>query len=103
MSGTDWLINVGLGVAGGIVGGLACGSSSSDPNVNALAGASCGAAFSTLLPFLISSRTVEYTCAEGYGDHRGSGRLDYMPPRQGYRVAPSQEGAPAEAPPTQTP
>lgn len=105
LSGTDWLINAGLGIAGGIVGGLACGNSSSDPYLNTAASVSCGAAFSTLLPFLISSRTVEYSCAEGSGggDNRGSGRLDYMPPRQGYRVAPQQEGAPAEAPPAQTP
>ncbi|ATB44352.1 hypothetical protein CYFUS_009839 [Cystobacter fuscus] len=104
LSGTDWLINAGLGIAGGIVGGLVCGGSSNDPYLNTLASASCAAGFSTLVPFLISSRTVEYTCAEGYGgDNRGSGRLDYMPPRQGYRVAPQQEGAPAEAPPAQTP
>jgi hypothetical protein len=105
MSGTDWLINAGLGIAGGIVGGLACGGATNDPNVNFVASASCSLGFSTLVPFLISSRTVEYSCAEGYGggDNRGGGRLDYMPPRQGYRVAPQQEGAPAEAPPAQTP
>ena len=106
LSGTDWLINVGLGLAGGIVGGLACGGgANTDPVAAAVASSSCAAAFGTLVPFMIGSRTVEYTCAEGYGggDNRGSGRLDYMPPRQGYRVAPSQEGAPAEAPPAPTP
>ncbi|OJH36512.1 hypothetical protein BON30_32665 [Cystobacter ferrugineus] len=105
LSGTDWLINAGLTVAGGIAGGLTCGrAAAANPNDDTGAflfvGAACAAAFSALVPFMISSRTVEYTCAAGDDGGRG-GRLDFMPPRQGYRMAPSQEESapvPAEAP-----
>jgi hypothetical protein len=95
MSATDWLINVGLGVAGGLVGGFACAQGSTDPEVLAVASTSCGAAFSTLVPFLIGSRTVEYTCAEGPESP------NFMPSRRGdFRpeAAPGQDGAPPPAP-----
>jgi hypothetical protein len=80
LSGTDWLINVGLSVAGGIAGSLACGG---DPSAQV----SCASAGATLLPFLLSSRTVEYTCAAGPVEDRPA----YMPP-------PSGNMAPAPAP-----
>ncbi|AKI98689.1 hypothetical protein ATI61_10685 [Archangium gephyra] len=81
LSGTDWLINVGLSVAGGIAGSLACANS--DYGVQL----SCTSAGATLVPFLLSSRTVEYTCAAG----PVSDRPAYLPP-------PSSNMAPAPAP-----
>jgi hypothetical protein len=81
LSGTDWLINLGLGVAGGIAGSLACANSDYGTQI------SCGLAGTTLLPFLLSSRTVEYTCAAG----PVSDRPAYLPP-------PSNNMAPAPAP-----
>src|SRR5689334_14546665 len=60
LSGTDWLINVGLSVAGGIAGSLACSG-----NGDLAAQSYCATAGATLVPFLLSSRTVEYTCAAG--------------------------------------
>jgi hypothetical protein len=59
LSGADWLIDLGLSVAGGIAGSLAC--SNSEPALRS----SCGAAGATLFPILLSSRTVEYKCAAG--------------------------------------
>jgi hypothetical protein len=104
LSGTDWLINVGLGLAGGLVGAAACSSGpNTDPLLALAASSTCATVGSGLATFLLGSRTVEYTCAEG------PGRMDYMPPRQGYRgPPPPQEGyapppPPAEAPPAQTP
>lgn len=99
MSGTDWLINAGLGLAGGIVGGVACGGlagGNSDPLAGLAVSASCATAFSAAVPFLIGSRTVTYTCAEG------PNHMDYMPPRQGgYRPegVPPQQQQPGYAPP----
>ncbi|WNG51834.1 hypothetical protein F0U60_52795 [Archangium minus] len=78
MSGTDWLINVGLGVAGGIAGSLACGNSDAE------ARAYCASAGAALLPFFLSSRTVEYTCAPGSATAE---RPAWMPPATG-NVAP---------------
>ncbi|HEX5748549.1 MAG TPA: hypothetical protein VFZ09_20080 [Archangium sp.] len=82
LSGTDWLINVGLSVAGGIAGSLAC-ANTGDP----VAQFSCATAGASLVPFLLSSRTVEYTCAAG----PVSDRPAYMPP-------PTNNMAPAPAP-----
>lgn len=79
LSATDWLIDIGLGAAGGLIGGVAC-SGTSDP----LALSSCISAGAALVPFLVSSRTVEYACAAGDGGGGG----DFRPPRH-----------PASAPP----
>ena len=75
LSGTDWLINVGLGLAGGLVGTAACGNDISDPTQAAAARTTCAVAFSSLVPFLIGSRTVEYSCA-------GAPRQEYVQPPQ---------------------
>lgn len=94
MSGTDWLINVGLAVAGGIGGSLACGSSSSALE-DATARVSCASLGSVLVPFLLSSRTVQYTCAAA----PASDRPAYMPPPTNNMMpAPAPEPAPAPAP-----
>lgn len=86
LSGTDWLINVGMSVAGGIAGTLACGNGTNDGSDYA-ARFSCASLGASLLPFLLSSRTVEYTCAAA----PVSDRPAYMPP-------PSNNMAPAPAP-----
>ncbi|KFA90864.1 hypothetical protein [Archangium violaceum] len=82
LSGTDWLINVGLSVAGGIAGTLAC-ANTGDP----YAQIGCGTTGAALVPFLLSSRTVEFTCAAA----PVSDRPAYLPP-------PSNNMAPAPAP-----
>ena len=88
LSATDWLINAGLTLAGGIAGTLACGGSGSGSLQQSFAFFYCGSIGMGLVPFLLSSRTVEYTCAEGpaYND-----RPAYMPP-------PTRNMAPAPAP-----
>lgn len=83
LSGTDWLINVGLSVAGGIGGALACGTGSYDLN-DIQARTYCATAGSMLVPFLLSSRTVEYTCAAA----PVSDRPAYMPPPTNNRAPP---------------
>ena len=91
LSGTDWLIGAGLSVAGGIVGTLACsGYGGSGSLEQSFAAVYCGSIGASLVPFLLSSRTVEYTCAQGpaYND-----RPAYMPPPTGNRAP-----APAPAP-----
>lgn len=102
LSGTDWLINVGLSIAGGLVGGAVCGAGAASSTngdaaaASAIGGSICATGFATLVPFLIGSRTVNYTCAEGAG--RGGGQ-DFMP-RQGYRAPPpSPEGSAPPPPP----
>ena len=57
MSGTDILINVGLTVLGGLAGSAAC-----DPDAEPAAYASCVNSLALLVPFLFSTRTVEYSC-----------------------------------------
>lgn len=59
MSGTDVAINVGLAIAGSIAGTSMCRADGS-----ATAYSACVSSYSTLVPFLFSSRTVEYTCAQ---------------------------------------
>ncbi|QRK11423.1 hypothetical protein JQX13_15910 [Archangium violaceum] len=78
MSATDWLINAGLGVAGGIAGSLACGGADAE------ARAYCASAGAALVPFLLSSRTVEYICVP---DGSTAERPAWMPPATG-NVAP---------------
>lgn len=53
----DVLINVGLAVAGSVAGIALCsGESQGDRNT-------CGSAGAALVPFLIGSRTTQFTCA----------------------------------------
>jgi hypothetical protein len=72
LSGTDWLIAVGLSLAGGVGGALAC-ANGNDPAVQS----SCAAVGAQLIPFLLSSRTVEYACAQGPS---ADARPNWMPP-----------------------
>ena len=85
LSGTDWLINVGLAVAGGVIGSAACGNDTTNTYESSAAKVSCATAFSALVPFMLGSRTVEYSCA-------APERPEYMPP-------PAQNYAPPQAPP----
>ncbi|MET0404936.1 MAG: hypothetical protein ABW123_21145 [Cystobacter sp.] len=96
LAGTDWLINVGLGLAGGIVGSLACGNGNVSPEEALFAKTTCSSAGATLVPFLFSSRTVSYSCAEGGG--RGGGQ-DFMPRQGGYRAPPPPPQGNAPLPP----
>jgi len=68
LSGTDWLINIGLGVAGAFAGAAIC-KDESDERVS-----SCAATGATLIPFLLGSRTVKYTCVP-----EARGQQDFMP------------------------
>lgn len=86
LSGTDWLINVGLAVVGGIGGSLACGTGTNDLD-DVSARTSCGTIGFMLVPFLLSSRTVEYSCAAA----PESDRPAYLPP-------PTNNMAPPPAP-----
>ena len=87
MSGVDFLINIGLTVAGGVAGALACSNSGDLVRIG------CASGGSLLVPFLLSSRTVEYTCAVGAPTAE---RPAWMPPATGNAAAPA---APApEAP-----
>lgn len=88
MSGTDWLINVGLTVAGGIAGAMACQG-------DELAQSGCATLGASLVPFLLSSRTVEYTCAAG-----APAGQPWMPQQQNnMQPPPPQQPAPAPAAP----
>jgi hypothetical protein len=59
LAGFDILINIGLAIAGGVAGTLACSGSSDETR------AGCTSAGAGLAPFLIASRTVRYSCAGG--------------------------------------
>lgn len=65
----DILINIGLSAAGGIAGGFACGA-----QTDAGARASCIAGFTSVVPFLLGSRTVSYSC-----NARGGGEVSAVP------------------------
>lgn len=54
MAGMDILINIGLSVGGYIAGSVGCSGDQAG---------TCASALSTLVPFLIGSRTVRYTCS----------------------------------------
>ncbi len=95
LSGTDWLINVGLSVAGGFAGGLACAKNTNDSLIPQTTCAVLGAA---LMPFMLASRTVEYSCAQGPSSNA---RPDWMPPAQGSAQSPVST-AQAETAPTST-
>lgn len=88
MSGTDWLINVGLTVAGGIAGTLACA------NTDTATQGTCASAGATLVPFLLSSRTVEYTCAAG---GPAGQQQPWMPQQQNNPQPPPAPSAPPSA------
>ncbi len=60
MAGMDILINIGLGIVGGAAGVAIC-----DEDASAETYGSCVSGVSTLVPFLLSSRTVSYRCARG--------------------------------------
>jgi hypothetical protein len=66
-SAVDVLIYLGLAVAGGLGGAVACSSG------DATAQASCASVGSSLVPFLIASRTVSYQCV---GSERTTQSLD---------------------------
>ena len=85
LSGTDFLINLGLGVVGGFAGSLACANSDD------VTRAYCATGGAWLVPFLLSSRTVEYACAAG-----GPERPAWMPPAGN---APAAPAAPAPSAP----
>jgi hypothetical protein len=79
LGATDWFINAGLFAAGAVLGGVVCGNAykGGDPLLSTALPTACGIGFSQIVPFFLSSRTVDYGCAEG------TGQMDYMPPRQG--------------------
>jgi hypothetical protein len=56
LAGFDVLINIGLAVAGAIGGAVACNSSGEATQ------SACSSAGAGLVPFLLASRTVRYTC-----------------------------------------
>jgi hypothetical protein len=88
LSGTDWLIAVGLTVAGGVGGALACANSN-----DAVTQSSCASVGASLVPFLLASRTVEYACAQGPS---ANARPDWMPPAAVRTEAtPASSAAPA--------
>lgn len=58
MGGMDIAITLGLGMVGGLAGAMIC-----DSEAEATAYAACTQGIATVVPFLISSRTVTYTCA----------------------------------------
>ena len=57
LAGIDILINIGLAVAGGIAGGVACRNESGEDR------STCISVGTGVVPFFLASRTVEYTCA----------------------------------------
>jgi hypothetical protein len=86
MGGTDILINIGLTVAGSMLGTAVC-NSDSDP----VAYASCVQGMAALVPFLISSRTVSYACAAPAG---ASGQLPRIPsPRRSAETTSDDQAA----------
>lgn len=80
---TDVVINVGLGVAGGLLGGISC-DASAEPEIYA----ACVQGAAAMLPFLFSARTVKYACASR---RRGHVELPLIP------GTPTASTAPAEA------
>lgn len=58
MGGMDFLINVGLGLAGGLIGISVC-DTNDDPETYG----ACMSGIATAVPFLLSTRTVTYQCA----------------------------------------
>jgi len=89
LSGTDILINIGLAVAGGLVGSAACSDESTENR------ASCVTLGTTLVPFLIGSRTVEYSCAAA-----PSGGPAWAPANP---TPPAAPASPPQTPPASSP
>jgi hypothetical protein len=83
MSGMDVLINIGITLAGGIVGTAMC-TGDDDMDDDATAEVVCVNAFTTLAPLLLSTRTVRYSCAGG-----PAAPMNYMP-GPGPAAAPAQ-------------
>jgi hypothetical protein len=65
LAGNDILINVALGLAGGLVGVVACPLDDDPSNTDARGYGSCVSATAALVPFLVGSRTVTYQCSGG--------------------------------------
>lgn len=56
LGAVDVLINIGLALGGGLAGAAICSKSDADQSA-------CGTLGASLLPFLLATRTVQYTCA----------------------------------------
>lgn len=98
MGGVDILINIGLGVAGAILGGATCNSD------DASARATCATSVATLVPFLLGTRTVEYACAAAPAPNwapTAPGRA--APPPPAPQAAPPAPLPPAPATPSEPP
>ena len=63
LGGWDIVINVGLAVAGGLLGASVCSLPDNATNAEQTAYGSCVSGMASLVPFIIGSRTVSYTCA----------------------------------------
>jgi hypothetical protein len=85
----DVLINVGLAAGGALIGSLAC-SNATDPVADAAARASCASTGASLLPFLLGTRTVKYTCA---GGPESAAAPSWMPAPASQKVVASPEAA----------
>jgi hypothetical protein len=90
MSGVDILINIGMTVGGALVGAAACGGDETRS-------ASCATSFATLAPFLLGTRTVEYTCAAA------PTAPSWAPTAPGVVPPPPSTPAPSAAPSTPPP
>ncbi|MDC0707234.1 hypothetical protein POL68_02010 [Stigmatella sp. ncwal1] len=95
MSGADWLINIGLGVAGAVAGAAICRNESDSRQT------SCATSGAAVMSFLLGSRTVEYTCARGSSED--SAPQDYAPPSSPQSSAPPPADAPQSSPAPSTP
>lgn len=82
MTVTDVVINVAMGLAGGVLGGVSCDTSGA-PEVYA----ACVQAAATMLPFLFSTRTVKYACA---ARRRGRVELPLIPDSTTASPAPTE-------------
>ncbi|MFO0749618.1 MAG: hypothetical protein U1F43_28700 [Myxococcota bacterium] len=60
---TDILVDVGLAVGGGIIGGVLCPLPDGPSAGEAREYGGCVSGFSTLVPMLLTRRTVRYQCA----------------------------------------
>ena len=96
LAGFDILINIGLAIAGGVAGAAAC-SGSDD------AAAICGPAGASLVPFLLASRTVRYSCAGGVTAPGAWPPPVQAPPAPYSPPPPGPPGAPIPPPPAPVP
>jgi hypothetical protein len=96
MSGVDILINIGVGVAGALIGSAACSESDEQARF------SCASTGATFLPFLLGSRTVTYACAAG-PSARDMNKLVPSAPEAPLPPPPPAAAPPAAAPPEPPP